>query len=288
MFFCYFIIISKITKKHSSETYRIIVIGGSVAWGTGASCNETVWTKVLEDSLNQMNNQSSMINYQVLNAGCSGYISFQELILLENKLLDFQPDLVIILDGWNDIYYSSLIPEKDYKNNEFHYTHQLRHFYQSSFIMQVFAIIKNHSNFFILLNRFIDYLVYHSAQEPEIFFHEKGINNYIKNLEHIAAILKSKNIPFYIFLQPYIGFSPELSKEGAEIISLFKQRNKTIKELLIRTENHIINNNHLKNHFISFLSDFKSSSQINIWFDHIHLNDEGQKVLASKIFLTLK
>ena len=38
----------------------------------------------------------------MINAGISGAKSWNELELVKNKLVNYQPDLIIIYDGWND------------------------------------------------------------------------------------------------------------------------------------------------------------------------------------------
>ena len=43
-------------------------------------------------------------NIQVINAGISGSWSEQEVKLVKNKILDFEPDLLVVYDGYNDLY----------------------------------------------------------------------------------------------------------------------------------------------------------------------------------------
>ena len=39
----------------------------------------------------------------MVNAGANAHSSFDETNLIKNKILDFEPDLIIVLDGWNDL-----------------------------------------------------------------------------------------------------------------------------------------------------------------------------------------
>lgn len=93
------------------DVYRIIVLGDSVTFGTEYS-NELTYTKLLEKKLNS--NLNPEIKFEVLNAGVCAYNVIQKFILLKHKLLDYQPDLVI-LQFINDDYYRNavILPSAD-------------------------------------------------------------------------------------------------------------------------------------------------------------------------------
>lgn len=89
-----------LVREKTPGRARVIVIGGSVAFGQGASSDETVWTVPLARAIQA---QLSRGEVEVLNAGIIGYDSMQERVLLETELLDYAPDVVVLLDGWNDM-----------------------------------------------------------------------------------------------------------------------------------------------------------------------------------------
>jgi lysophospholipase L1-like esterase len=78
-------------------TYRIILIGGSVARGKEA---EQSISHFLEKELTQRYNTDKI---EVLNAGVSGYVLQQEFILVQSVLQHYKPDMIIGLDGYNDL-----------------------------------------------------------------------------------------------------------------------------------------------------------------------------------------
>ena len=80
--------------------YRIITVGGSTMFGYGATSDETTIPGYFEALLQ---NNSKLNNVEVINAGISGATSFTELELIKNKLIDYEPDLIIVYDGWNDL-----------------------------------------------------------------------------------------------------------------------------------------------------------------------------------------
>lgn len=89
-------------------TCRILTVGDSVVETFNVSYNQS-WEKVLEDSLNSLSpTANSGRRYEVINAGIGGYVSWQALVRLEDRGLKYQPDLVLVLVGWNDLAYASL------------------------------------------------------------------------------------------------------------------------------------------------------------------------------------
>lgn len=84
---------------------RIVALGGSTAFGKAATSDAQVWSAVLERTL------AAHAPTEVLNAGVIGFDSAQEMILLASQLLDYQPDLVLFFDGWNDFFNGGQIPD---------------------------------------------------------------------------------------------------------------------------------------------------------------------------------
>jgi lysophospholipase L1-like esterase len=81
--------------------YRILILGGSTAWGLGASSNEKTVAGALES---QLNSSSDNYSYRVMNGAYPGWQSRQELTVLMEFYDDFDPDLIIAVTGWNDVY----------------------------------------------------------------------------------------------------------------------------------------------------------------------------------------
>lgn len=78
--------------KYEKTKKRIIVIGGSTAFGTGLQSDDETFAQRLEH----------LLDAEVINAAVVGHASGQELVSLVMELVDLQPDLVIALNGWND------------------------------------------------------------------------------------------------------------------------------------------------------------------------------------------
>ncbi len=91
---------SEFSTVKPTDTYRIFMIGGSTMFGAGATSDETTIPGYLQHILNE---KDLMFGIEVINSGIQGADSNTELNLIEQKLVRFSPDLVIIYDGWNDL-----------------------------------------------------------------------------------------------------------------------------------------------------------------------------------------
>jgi lysophospholipase L1-like esterase len=89
----------EIPREKASDEYRIIALGDSFTEGIGAPYDEA-WIKVVEKRL-AATAGSHVVS--TLNAGVSGSDPWYEYMLLEHRLLDADPDLVIVAINTSDI-----------------------------------------------------------------------------------------------------------------------------------------------------------------------------------------
>ena len=90
------------------DEFRIITLGGSTT--------EDVWT---EDGLHwplwlERALKTPDLNARVYNTGMSAYTTAHSLVRLEFDVLDYQPDLVIVMHNVNDLvvnYYSAVLKQ---------------------------------------------------------------------------------------------------------------------------------------------------------------------------------
>ena len=86
--------------EKSSDVFRIFMLGGSTMFGYGATSNDTTIPGYVQKSFE---NNNAEYRIEIINSGIKGADSFDELNLLEKKLLDYAPNMIIIYDGWNDL-----------------------------------------------------------------------------------------------------------------------------------------------------------------------------------------
>jgi len=82
------------------DMYRIFMVGGSTMFGAGATSDETTIPGYLQHLLSEKDFE---FDIEIINSGIQGADSNTELNLIEQKLVTFSPDLIIIYDGWNDL-----------------------------------------------------------------------------------------------------------------------------------------------------------------------------------------
>lgn len=79
-------------RTGTSEGQRIVLTGGSTAFGTGVRGDENTFASRL----------GLHVKARVTNAAVNGYLSGQELILIVRELLDYSPALYLSVSGFND------------------------------------------------------------------------------------------------------------------------------------------------------------------------------------------
>ncbi|OLE53302.1 MAG: hypothetical protein AUG51_13880 [Acidobacteria bacterium 13_1_20CM_3_53_8] len=89
--------------QNKGQEYRIIMLGGSTVF-SGFPLSHSI-----AGQLELLFHQDGHNNVRIYNWGVPAYVSGQELILLIHKVVDYQPDLVIVYDGNNDIYFPWII-----------------------------------------------------------------------------------------------------------------------------------------------------------------------------------
>jgi|TARA_B100001971_G_scaffold214366_1_gene251355 uncharacterized protein YjbI with pentapeptide repeats/lysophospholipase L1-like esterase len=86
-------------KNKPDNTYRIIAVGDSTTFGTGVT-DENTWPTILEKKLQ---NLSKSKNIEVINAASGIAMSFKQSKLIKEKLIDYEPDLIIAFGGQSDV-----------------------------------------------------------------------------------------------------------------------------------------------------------------------------------------
>lgn len=86
--------------------FRIFCLGGSTTFGTGASSDAATYPaqlQVLLDEAVARGRAPPGRSYQVLNAGVGNWTSADSLINFELRLLDLEPDAILVYDAVNDV-----------------------------------------------------------------------------------------------------------------------------------------------------------------------------------------
>lgn len=99
--------------KKPEGAFRIVVLGGSSTYTIKVNDNEKTFTAQLEKILRDKYGYDGV---EVINAGAGGYNSWESLINLEFRVLDIEPDLIIVYHGTNDVH-ARLVDPKSYRGD---------------------------------------------------------------------------------------------------------------------------------------------------------------------------
>lgn len=92
----------ELTWDKPAGVFRIACLGGSSTYGHGPTSDATTWPGRLQHHLGA-DAPADAPEVQVINAGCQGYSTFESLINLELRVVDLEPDVVLVYHGINDM-----------------------------------------------------------------------------------------------------------------------------------------------------------------------------------------
>jgi len=90
-------------EQKPPHTIRIICLGGSTTYSLGATSNSVTYPAYLQRFLRQRY-AGAPFDIEVINAGHPVYSSLEPLILFQTRVLDFSPDVAILMTGVNDLW----------------------------------------------------------------------------------------------------------------------------------------------------------------------------------------
>ena len=86
--------------------YRIFLTGGSTAFGSGAPSQDKIIGQYLENSLNAETTPAANLRYEVFTLANPAWTSTHERIIIQNRLSELAPDMVISFSGSNDVHWA--------------------------------------------------------------------------------------------------------------------------------------------------------------------------------------
>lgn len=309
---------------------RILVLGGSTAFGTLAQNNDATFAQQLEKQLNQQvldqrNNSKSFrpdvlpyfadeqekalklpprireAQYRVINAAVPGYTSGNSLAQLSH-LLAYQPDAIVLLDGYGDLLLPSNQPIATIPHLDRLTSNAANHLLStlstglSQFIQQ-FYIIKLPAFFLTKPKPTVEAVVDPSEtntgalrdrlpkDEAEL---KRRSDRYQTNLQQISLLAAGAKIPVLYALQPELAHRSASSitkSEKSLLDSLGKDYgdriDKSYKSLQSAAENAKKNSPNL-----IILKNKERIDRIkgDVFLDPIHLTLEGHRAIAEQLY----
>lgn len=234
------------------DNYRIICLGDSTTQGHLIPSFKGTYPYMLEEILNRNSNQ---IKFEVINAGCGGYSSFQGLRYLKSELLEYDPDLLIVWLGIHDASTAILYSDKEQR-------------LQNERIVKTEKVL-NRSKFYQFYRQGLFYIMFLFKQKNKDK-NRVSAEDYCQNLKEIAGLAKERDI-IAVFIIPLVkSRSRLLSFEKSGDSDYVKVFDEFLKEGIP---------------VIDLISVFKQKKGFAQYFtDRCHLTLEGNRVIAEAIY----
>lgn len=222
----------EISLPKPAGVFRIFLLGGSTVWG--GFNDDWIISRYLEEELSKSPRLGLGIEgFEVINAGVLGHASVNELILIETKIIDLAPDLVVVFDGFNDLQYTALPTWKpgearDYleaKQNLDLLVNSPSIFYLTGDIAKL--LVKK-SRFLTGAFRFFFRRDTLSVYPREAKIPDQGVSSYVDNLRLMKAVLETENTRGLLVFQPNLSYCKDnLSPYERSIVDYLKDKEKT-------------------------------------------------------------
>lgn len=174
------------SAKKTPGTFRIICLGNSCTFGWQVGENDP-FPRKLETKLREI---APNTHSQVINAGVTGYTTFQGLRFLRNEVLDWEADMLIVNYCWNDHWAGGQdIADKDQKM-------------PAQWILDL-------QNAFgrTMTYRWLKFVIFSIRKPVTEFSHTEpvyrvGLADYRSNLEAMIEMARSRGIPVVLLTSP--------------------------------------------------------------------------------------
>lgn len=261
--------------------YRIVVVGGS-AVVTGRT-EADLFTTLLDDRLEAAFPDR---DFEVINAGVPGYTSTQELFLFETQVVGWQPDMLIIYDGRNDMFEGSM---PDYQPNW-----NQRNKETIAYLNGQEDPLREHLFTWDLLSRYLISPETYPGREYsnpdgggfDYQVHEAALDNYEANLKSMLILAHGYGIEVVMAFQPSIittnkpltqeeedilnSLAPKFVAAHAELLPQAALRMETLAEVDATP-------------YVNFLPLFDDMED-RAFLDDVHQTDAANALIADSLF----
>jgi hypothetical protein len=260
----------------------VFMLGGSTTWGNGSRDDHTI-----PSELSRLLHERG-VKARVTNFGESGYVSMQELVMLELELRKGHiPDLVIFYDGVNDTYSAwqqgnAGIPQNEHSREvEFNMSNPRRRGERTGLLVKEYA--QN-----LALRRFADSIVKHIGPKhrgvaPALPPRDddalaQGVAKiYSGHMELVRTLANTYGFKYLFFWQPNIFEKTNLTKtERVQAGGMQAEGEFFRKAYDVVRASHFETNGH----FYDISATFRDESA-PVYFDFCHMGEEGNRTVAS-------
>jgi len=228
------------------NVYRVMAYGDSNTEGS----DSMDWSKKLQEILQSRNTPERI--HEVINAGVGGYSSYQGVQRFLQEWETYQPDLVFVSFGWNDLPEAIGQPDKSYKPN-------------SAVLVQILRTLIQYRSYQAIQH----YMVSGELQERKKEAQPRvPLDDYMKNLERFGAVGRAKGFEVVFLTRPYRATTTEIKKQSG-----WRGRVPSYNEALVKYAEQ------KGEHLIDVQKYFETETE-GLFIDETHFSNEGMAEMA--------
>jgi lysophospholipase L1-like esterase len=247
------------SAEKDPDLTRIICVGNSCTFGWKVNLEQT-YPKILEKLLNQNLPQPK---FEVIDAGMTGYSTFQGVRFLKREILGFHPDIIIFSYGWNDMCPS----EREDKDQKF----------PPQWILNLDDFLSGSRFYSFLKFEIMNLLKSKQPQDEKKLVYRVSIKDYQENLKELEKIAQGSGIKVFflsipissakVFIGPGKTSKPHIAN---------KHYNKALRETTSEIGVPLID--------VALLFEDRGDLYDKGREEYIHYNAKGHQVVAEAIY----
>ena len=299
----------------AADEFRVFIFGGSSVAGSYVASAQTTLAAMLEQRLSGLLEEAGIpLKVRVVNAGVGGYMSAQQVSLLQWYVLQYKPDFVIFLDGSNDAVYwpvpGEISARLDNNIHDYHarvFINYGDYFSWAGFLNHMHKILAEHSalvsGFSKLVKRLspaaqpAGNLSGSAAEQPMGELVQRHVSRYRGNVLASIGLTQVHGIGLAYFLQPtLLPGQPGMSESEKTILEKNRQRKWAERFDYFQAKAEFFNQ--AESLFASLSDEFESpgtriaslhhvfddkSAEVTVYGDRVHYTDSGREILSDKM-----
>ena len=249
------------------RTFRIFLTGGSTAYGSGAPDQARTIGGYLAELLKDDLAPRTGMNYEVFTMANPAWASTHERIMIENRLSELAPDLVISFSGTNDVHWGILGKDVFWFRT-----------YADAFFQNLIKGIYN------LTDREIPEII--PSVTPEDIPPPEVARKLVKNVKLSTSALAQTDVDYVFVLQPTLATTGK-RLTGRE--RKYLRYRDYFRDCYGRIDS-ALRDMHADNFtYINLAGVFdRMGEQEDIFLDSYHFGDKGNEMVARQIYSQLK
>jgi len=270
----------------TDNVYKIFFLGGSTTFGIVTTSDEKTIPGQVEEILKKKG-----YNVEIVNAGVGKSTTIDEIYILKEKVLHYQPNMIVMYDGWNDVVqferlklqlsYEEYLKNNHYRNNEIE-NKKLNN--QGTGIIKYFEKIDYRTGLGIILFlkdliRQVDTQVTTNnlSRDIDSVKLSKIESTMIENWSEVCSLGKNNGFRTINIIQPILG--TDARHVNADEIKLLSssEYGKYLKMLKLEKRLDSCEN------VVDLREAFSDRNEILIYYDPGHMSDFGYRIVAERI-----